>query len=149
VVSTKGNRIEGLRLGNVEAKVVLDDEPLCSCGTQRQLSEFYKKQSEDTRRRFSWRFQTPEGAAEIQPHGHYHRCSLVREIKLSGPEDELKLISVDGYTIIWKGFGRIILAEVLVKAQERQLTLLRLAMGSDAEGSGSVGDGRSNGMVGS
>jgi len=67
---------------------------------------------------------------------------------LSGPEDELKYIRVDGYTIVWEGFGRIILGEVHVYDHKRRVTLVRLAMGSDAGGQGTIGDGESNGQVG-
>src|SRR5580658_5559675 len=149
VVSTKGNRIEGMRLGRVAVTVTLDDEPLCACGSKNQLAEFYKRQSEDYRRDQSWRFQTSEGNGELaDPCGHYV-CSLVRDIQLDGPEDEMQAISVEGYTIRWKGFGRLILGEVVVKGTNRQLTLVRLAMGSDAGGTGSVGCGQSNGQVGS
>jgi hypothetical protein len=54
-------------------------------------------------------------------------------------------MSVDGHTIVWTGFGRIILGEVHVKGHERRLTMVRLAMGSDAGGTGAAGDGQSNG----
>lgn len=147
-VTTKGNKIEGMRLGSVVVKIKLDDEPLHSCGTKAQLAAFYKRQSSDYRREHSWRFNTPPLTDELAaaPNGHY-RCSLVREIKLEGPPDELQDISVEGYTIVWKGFGRIILGEVVVKGNDRQVTLVRLAMGSSAGGSGSVGCGQTNGHV--
>src|SRR5437763_5551745 len=41
VVTTRGNRIEGVRLGNVEARVEFDDEPLSACGNKAQLAGFY------------------------------------------------------------------------------------------------------------
>jgi hypothetical protein len=149
VVSTKGNRIEGMRLGRVAVKVIFDDEPLQSCGNKAQLAAFYKGQPDDYRRDQSWRFRTIEDGSELaDPHGHYV-FSLVREIQLEGPEDEKQAISVEGYTIRWKGFGRLILGEVVVKHSNRQVTLVRLAMGSNAGGSGSVGCGQSNGQVGS
>jgi hypothetical protein len=148
VVTTNGSRIEGLRLGSVQVNVVLDDEPLLYCGTKNQLTCFYRKQTPQYRRAHSWRFGTDPDAAEIAEHKGHCKWSLVREIALSGPEDEKRLISVDGYTIVWKGFGRIVLGEIMVKEQERRLTMVRLAMGSDAGGSGSVGDGQSNGQLG-
>jgi hypothetical protein len=147
-VSSKGNRIEGMRLGRVAVKVVLDDEPLHACGSKAQLAEFYKKQSDAYRRDQSFRFHTDTETGELaDPNGHYV-CSLVREIQLEGPEDEKQAMLVDGYTITWKGFGRVILGEVVVKGNNRQVTLVRLAMGSNAGGTGSVGCGQSNGQVG-
>jgi hypothetical protein len=52
---------------------------------------------------------------------------------------------VDGYAIHWKGFGRIVLGEVHVKGNGRCVTLVRLAIGSDAGGPGAVRSGQSNG----
>jgi hypothetical protein len=72
---------------------------------------------------------------------------VVRSIELVGPEAEKQGMTVHGYTITWKGFGKIIFGEVYVKGNDRQLTMVRLAMGSDAGGSGSAGSGQSNGTV--
>ena len=148
-VSTKGNQIEGVRLGAVTAKITLDEEPLCAAGTKERLGEFYRNQPAKYRRKHSWRFNTPPEAAEITDDRGYCKYSLVREIKLYGPEKAKREITVDGYTIIWKGFGRIILGEVLVKGHERKLSMVRLAMGSDAGGDGSLGEGQTNGQVSS
>src|SRR5438477_1991195 len=153
VVSTTGNRIEGVWLGNVEARIELDDEPLYYCGNQEQLARFYRAKDAAYRKQYAWRFGTHPDAAEIaaDPYGAHHRCSLVRKIELVGPESEKQHIAVDGYTIIWEGdgpigFGRIILGEIHVKSNDRQLTMVRLAMGSDAGGNGTAGDGKSNGQ---
>ena len=147
VVTTRGNRIAGLRMGKVEARITLDDEPLHHTGTGQQLAEFWRGQTEEYRRRNRWRFHTtPDGEELAEDHGHY-RFSLVSGIELSGPETELAFISVDGYRIRWKGFGRIILGEVHVKRQERRALLVRLAMGSDGGGDGSGGGGGSNGSA--
>ncbi|HEY1219957.1 MAG: hypothetical protein ABSE42_19075 [Bryobacteraceae bacterium] len=147
VITTTGSRIEGLHLGGVKAEVVLDEEPLLSCGNAAKLAEFYNKQTDDWRKANAWRFTldpTPQGAGGHCPQ---HRFSLVREIHLSGPERDLRSITVDGYTIHWKGFGKIILGEVHVKHNVRRVALVRLAMGSDTGGSGTVGSGESNGQT--
>lgn len=148
VVSTLGSSIEGLRLGGVDATIVLDDEPLRYCGTRDQLAAFYRAQTPAYRRAQSWRFGADPDAPDIAERRNCCKWSLVREIRLSGAETARQDISVDGYTIVWRGFGRIILGEMLVKGQERRLTMMRLAMGSDAAGDGSVGDGQSNGQLG-
>jgi len=145
VITTTGSRIEGLQLGKVKATVVLDEEPLLFCGNKEQLGGFYRQQTDDYRKANGWRFAlAPEG---VEGHCRAHTFSLVREIHLSGPEREKQLISVDGYTIHWKGFGKIILGEVDVKCNDRRVTMVRLAMGSGAGGSGSGGSGQSNGGV--
>jgi hypothetical protein len=147
-VTTQGNKIEGMRLGRVKAKITMDEEPLYSCGTKTQLAAFYNRQSADYRREQSWRFNTLSDTEELAAHNGHYKFSLVRTIKLEGPEDELRDITVDGYIIRWKGFGRLILGEVVVKGNDRQVTMVRLAMGSDAGGNGTVGCGRTNGQVG-
>jgi hypothetical protein len=144
-VSTRGSAVEGLRMGNVTAKIAFDDEPLAHTGSQEQLARFYSSRDAQYRKEHGWRFHTTEdGSALADDHGH-HRFSLVRNIELSGPEADLQSISVTGNLIYWKGFGRIILGEVHVKGQERRVSLVRLAMGSDGGGSGTVGSSGSNG----
>jgi hypothetical protein len=130
-VSTQGNRIEGMRLGNVEARVTIDDEPLAHTGTSDQLVSYWQGRG-----------------VNLPQHGEHHRCSIVTNIELIGSEQDKQPMSVHGHTITWKGFGRIILGEIHVKGHERRLTMVRLAMGSDAGGSGSAGDGQSNGTPG-
>jgi len=147
VVSTDGCSFEGMRLGSVEATVVVDDEPVKYCGSKTQLADFYRKQTPEYRRANAWRFCSDPNSGEIREYKGYCKWSIVREIRLSGPESELKNISVDGFTIVWDGFGKIILGEYLVKGHHRRLTMVRLAMGSDVEGDGSVGDGESNGQI--
>ncbi len=147
-VRTNGCKIEGLQLGPVQAKVKLDEEPLCAAGTRQDLADFYRSKKSSYRRKNSWRFNTAPESVDLPNHGGYHRCSIVREIKLVGEEKDKAGISVDGYTIIWKGFGRIILGEVWAGDHDRRLTMVRLAMGSDAGGGGVIICGRSNGQVG-
>ena len=67
---------------------------------------------------------------------------------LAGLEKDQQDLSVAGNVIVWKGFGRIILGEIHVKGHERRVTMVRLAMGSDAGGTGTAGDGQSNGGTG-
>jgi hypothetical protein len=147
VLSTTGNRLEDVWLGNVQAVIELDDDPLGACGTQAQLAAYYEAKDADYKQQYAWRFATPAGAPKIAPHGPFFKCSVVRSIQLLGPEADKQSMTVDGYTIRWKGFGRIILGEVHVKGTDRHLVMARLAMGSDAGGSGSVGSGQSNGQV--
>jgi hypothetical protein len=146
VISTNGNQIIGMRLGDLDVDVTLDEEPLCACGSKEQLAAFYRMQSDQYRKEFSWRFATDPGAPEIKEHNGHYKCSLVRDIQLKGKNPD---ITISGDTITWDGFGKIIIGEVIVKHNDRRLIMVRLAMGSDAGGPGTVGDGQSNGMVGS
>ena len=146
-LSTNGSKLEGVMLGNVEAKIELDDTPLPACAAQPQLATHYRNQDAGYRQQYAWRYATPAGAPEISQHGVYYRCSIVKHIELVGPESEKAGMSVDGYSIKWPGFGKIVLGEIHVKGNDRQITMVRLAMGSDAGGSGSGGSGQSNGAV--
>jgi hypothetical protein len=149
VVSTRGNEIEGMRLGRVKVKVVLDEEPLHASGSKAQLAAFYKNQTADYREQQAWRFNTQPGTEILASPNGIHTFSLVREIKLEGPEVEKQSMSVEGYTIRWEGFGRLYIGEVVLRGNSRQVTLVRLAMGSSAGGPGSMGCGQTNGQVGS
>lgn len=146
-VSTKGSRIEGLELGKVAATVVLDDEPIECCGSRDQLAAFYAEKDDAYRAANAFRFSTDPATPVLADKKGRSTFSLVREIQLSGTQDPEHPVIVDGYTIIWKGFGRIVLGEVSVKGNDRRITMMRLAMGSDAGGSGSIGDGGSNGQA--
>jgi hypothetical protein len=146
-VTTKGSCIDGLQMGNVKAQVVLDEEPLLYTGDGEQLSAFYAKQTADYRMNNGWRFALDPASEGKCKCCREHKFSLVREIILSGPEPEKQKITVDGYTIHWSGFGRIILGEVHVKGRDRRVALVRLAMGCNAGGPGSAGGGASNGHM--
>jgi hypothetical protein len=147
-VSTTGNRIEGMRLGNVQVKVEFDDEPLGFTGADYQLADFYRNQTDDYRKRFCGRFNTPDGSKTLARCGDFYRFSLVSHIELIGSEVDLQPFTVTDNRIHWKGFGRIILGDVHVKGQERKISLVRLAMGSDAGGDGTAGGGSTNGTAG-
>jgi hypothetical protein len=146
-ITTKGNHIEGMWLRKIRAKIVLDDEPLRFCGSHDQLAQFYREQSPAYRKEHSHRFGADPDAPELTPAAKY-QFSLVKSIELIGEEKDKVGIEVKGHKIIWPGFGKIILGEVLVRGHERLLTMIRLAMGSDAGGTGSTGSGQSNGAVG-
>ena len=84
-VSTKGNKIQGMFLGAVEARITLDEEPLSAGPTQERLADFYRKQSGKYRLKNSWRFNTAPGAAEIAEQCGQYKYSLVKKIELIGP----------------------------------------------------------------
>jgi len=148
-ISTKGSSIEGLQLGGVSVKVVLDDDVIEFCASKDKLADYYRKQAPAWRGANARRFTTDPDSPEIHEVNGRVRFSLAREIHLSGTQDPNHLVRVeeDGYTIKWDGFGRIIIGEVFVKGNDRRVTMLRLHMGSDGGGSGSVGDTSSNGQT--
>jgi hypothetical protein len=129
VLASDGYHILGMRLGKVEAKVVLDDEVLPSAATHQQFAELHGRRGK-----------------ALAKDGDYYRSSIVREIHLNGEEKDQTGMSVDGNVITWIGFGKIILGEIYVKGHERRVTMLRLAMGSAAGGTAVAADGQSNGQ---
>ena len=130
-VTTVGNRIDGLRLGKVQAIVTIDEDPLVNACDADRFAVYHT------------------GACRpLAKFGEYWRSTIVREIQLVGSEVDKQGMDVQGNVIVWKGFGRIILGEIHVKAHERRLSLVRLEMGSDAGGSGGAGEGQSNGDTG-
>jgi hypothetical protein len=143
-IKTSGSKIEGLRLGNVVVDVELDEEPFATCGTKGELQAFWARQNDAYRRENCGRFHTPKGATSLTENNGRLFGSLVKRIGLSGPAEELQNIHVDGYSIKWDGFGKIFLGEVIVSAQVRKITMIRLKMGSAAGGVGLSGGGETN-----
>lgn len=143
-ILTSECKLEGLRLGNVTVKVELDEEPFAVCGTRQVLREHYAKQSDAYRREHGWRFHTQAGENSVADYNGRYFGTLVKKIELDGPEDELKNMTVDGYSIKWNGFGRIFLGEVVISDKDRYVTIARLKMGSDAAGLASIAGGQTN-----
>jgi hypothetical protein len=144
-IKTSGSKIQGMRLGKVVVNVELDEEPFATCGTKKELNAFYAKQSDAYRSENCGRFHTPPGATSLtEVNGRYYG-SVVKKISVAdGPAEEVKNIHIDCYSIKWDGFGTIFLGEVVVSADNRKITMIRLKMGSDAGGGGSSGDGQTN-----
>jgi hypothetical protein len=131
LVTTAGNRLDGLRLGDIGVKVTFDEAPLANAGNEDQF--------------LAWHGRRGKACGSFAGH---RRSTIVRDIELIGNGPERQNMTVDGNVIRWVGFGRIILGELHVKGNLRRLTLVRLEMGSDAGGDGSAGDGQSNGGAG-
>jgi hypothetical protein len=106
--------------------------------------------------RFCWNRSTTVGGAP-DDHGHIH-CSLadsIPEIEEISEEDEAKIAPDDlpkfhpvrrqGYIVKVEGFGRIKLAEIVIKPGERRLNMFRLELGSPTSGDMTVGSAGTNG----
>ena len=137
-ITSTGNKIQGVFLGAVEAKVTLNDDIMHACASTSQIARFFDGKSENDR-----------NAASVVQQGGITRLTLVRDIQLKGAERDKQKITRVGNALYWDGFGFIFFGEVLVKDQDRQVNLVRLQMGSDDGGSGTMGNGQSNGVTGS
>ena len=145
LIRTSVAKIEGLKLGNVAVNVDLDVDPFHSRCTKRELLDFYSEQSDDYRQEHGWRFNSAPEAKSINEINGRVFATLVKKIDLDGPADELEKIQVDGNAIKWEGFGTIFLGEVIMRDEDRRVTMMRLKMGSDAGGRGTIVDGQTNG----
>lgn len=131
-----GNRLVGLKLDGHEVHVELDEKLFQEAGTKDLLRKRFEGDSE-LRNKQAWRFSADAGAITIPEYKGYYVCSLVKSVEWGGkPHPD---VTIDGYTLRWKGFGRIYLGELLVGEGTRSLTMIRAKMGSPVDGSGSGG----------
>ena len=113
-------RLEGERLGAAPMRFKLAECEIAEMrlGRQRVLIEF------DLERPAEWTGEKRSQSPALD--------SFVKRIWLDKPSDED--IRIDGHTILWHGFGRIVLGERLVWDDFWQVTLLRVEMGSPVAG---------------
>jgi hypothetical protein len=146
-------KINGLQLGDVTATIDVDGEPFSSHGTREAIESFWATASARYREENAARFPAdPADPSRLLSRRGYYYCSVVRSITLSGPAKALAEMRVEGNTIIWDdpndntvGFGKIILGEILIGSNERRVALARLQMGCPVGGSGTGGEGQTNG----
>jgi hypothetical protein len=131
-VST-ANRLTGIHLGLATLEVELDDYLLPSFATETQIEANLK---------------AFPGGGKTESYGAY-RFHLVKNLVINQGLEKNGIEKIAHNAVHWKDFGSIFFGEVIVKGDDRQVTLVRLQMGSDAGGSGTVGDGHSNGSAGS
>ncbi len=127
--------IEGLNLGGYGVSVRFDLSPFTENRTKRALQAAY---SNDARLRESCaaRFNTSPASSTLQEYGGYYVTSLATEFVWD--REKHPKVEPDGYSLVWDGFGRIIFGEMLISDHEYRLTLIRLRMGSDVGGDGSI-----------
>jgi hypothetical protein len=153
IILLKDVKIQGLQLGDVMATIELDGEPFSSHGTKEAIEDFWASATAQYRAENAARFPVdPADPTKLILHRGYYYCSVVRKITLSKELPEMK---VEGNTITWDdpndhtvGFGKIILGEILIGSNERRVALARLQMGCPTGGSGTGGEGQSNGSPG-
>lgn len=128
--------LTGLRLGDYGVEVIFDLEPFQCCQTKRSLGVRYATDPAFRAANY-WRFNADPDAKELPEFNGFYVGSAVKEIRWTGnPHPDA---TIDGYTIIWDGFGKIILGEMLISNSTRKMTVVRLKMGSDIDGDGSGG----------
>jgi hypothetical protein len=132
-VSTK-NRITGIHLGAATIQVDLDDDLLPKFPTSKHIEADLERACQNKIRRYR---------------GNYF-FSLVKNILVVNQDREVnKIEQVAPNAVHWDGFGTIFFGEAIVKNDDRLVTLVRVEMDAEVEGSGTVGPGSSNGSAGS
>ena len=136
VIRPAGNRLVGLKLGGHELNVELDELLYQECPGREQLARRFANDP-DLRKEYGWRFSADPGAEEIPEYRGRYVCSLVRRLEwVKEPHPD---VTIDGYVLRWKGFGRIYLGEMIIGDGSVSLSMMRVAMGSPVEGDGSAG----------
>jgi hypothetical protein len=87
----------------------------------------------------------PTAGRLIESNGTIY-ATLVKSIRWDGPP--FPGSSIDGNKVTLPEFGRVFFAEMLISADSRRLTMVRMALGSDTGGSASGSDVQDNGSWG-
>lgn len=126
--------LNGLRLGGHDVSLTFDLNPFNRYPTLDALETAFKN-SDDLKRDLTPRFLLDQKTGGFyRNESGYVVGSILKSVSGLPPGATL-----DGYTINWKGFGRIILGEVFMGAYVRRATLIRVEHSSLDGGSGCTG----------
>ena len=145
-VAIDGISIEGHRL-----VVELNTKPFLKHDTHAKVlaaaddAKFVEEAGESLfmSRRFAGTGKTPAFRKLIRT-GSSIYATIVKSIRWDGkpfPKSE-----IHDNVVVLPEFGRVFFGELLIAEQSRRLTMVRMALGSDAGGSASAGDVETNGM---
>lgn len=133
-----GSTFDDLRIAGTKIEVDLATDHLDKYAEHGNLLEAYHGKDGAFRELFD-RLRRPEfGAPHETP--ELIGCTLVKGIECHS--DQIKF--EDGVIVI-PNFGRLHLAELIIKPYERSLTMIRVELGSPPSGSVTVASGRTNG----
>jgi len=153
-----GTQFENLRIGGFPVNVELDLELFHKHDTCASFKDAYRQDSDfqnTVRDRFLWkeldnsapdflrkRYKGLTSGAMPEYDGVIP-CSLVKKLECKCPG-----VTCCGNVIVVPNFGTIYLAEYRVQPHKRNITMLRMELGSPVEGSLQVNDGGQNGGSG-
>jgi hypothetical protein len=156
-VISVGSRFENLRIAGCPVQVDLDNELFVRLGTFAAFKKEYTENQqarEVMQARFLWgkpKSDVPEflrerynwfAGDEFPESKGIVLCSLVKDVKTNCSE-----LRVYGNVVVVPHFGKIYLAELQLQRKERELSMLRVEMGSAVGGSAS-GPGTGGGGTG-
>jgi hypothetical protein len=146
----KDTVIDGISIEGFKLVVELDIKPFHQCDTHAKLlsavddPKFVEKSGGTLfmSRRFGGESKLPTFRKLIRTGGLIY-TTIVKSIRWDGkpfPKSE-----IHDNMVVLPGFGRVFFGELLISDISRRLTMVRMALGSDAGGSASGGDIETNG----
>ena len=147
----KDTVIDGISIEGFKLVVELNTRPFLQYDTHAKLlaavddPKFVSKSGETLfmSRRFGGETKRPAFRTLIQTGGTIY-STIVKSIRWDGkpfPKSE-----IHDNMVVLPEFGRVFFGELLISEQSRRLTMVRMALGSDAGGSASAGDVETNGI---
>lgn len=152
-VKPEGNFIEGISVDGHELVVELDIEAFRELDTYAKLlAAADKPEFVDTSGGALLMRTARKGEADPPRTGRLIQASpgsvygtIVKEIHWARQGDEFPNSEIHGNMVILPEFGRAYFGELLISENSRRLTMVRLALGSDAGGDASGADVQDNG----
>jgi hypothetical protein len=133
-----GSTFEGLRIAGMDVEVDLATDHLDRYAVHEDLLGAYHGKDTVFRELFDKLRRRDFGAPHETP--ELIGCTLVRGIECHSDQVTFE----DGVVVI-PNFGKMHLAELIIKPYERSLTMIRVELGSPPSGSVTVASGRTNG----
>jgi len=146
----KDTAIDGISIEGFRLVVELNTKPFIQCDTHAKIlaaaddPKFVSKSGETLfmSKRFGGESNTPLFRKLIRTGGSVY-ATIVKSIRWDGkpfPKSE-----IHDNMVVLPEFGRVFFGELLISEYSRRLTMVRMALGSEAGGSASAGDVESNG----
>lgn len=137
-ITITGSRFENLRIAGHPVHVDLDFELFNRISTFEAARKEFAKKGEFSKIA-SDPLRSGKSISTPDENGTF-LCSAVKEMDTDCPG-----VKRTGHCFYVHGFGKVYLAEMMIKHGERSLTMLRLELGSSVSGGGTVSGGKANG----
>jgi hypothetical protein len=145
----KDTVIDGISIEGFKLVVELNIRPFTQCDTHAKIlaavddKKFLTKSGESLFMSKRFGGESTPAFRKLVRAGNTVYATIVKSIRWDGkpfPKSE-----IHDNMVVLPGFGRVFFGELLISEFSRRLTMVRMALGSDAGGSASAGDVESNG----
>lgn len=146
---SKDTVIDGISIEGFKLVVELNIQPFIQCDTHAKIlaavddKKFLSKSGESLFMSKRFGGESTPAFRKLVRAGNTVYATIVKSIRWDGkpfPKSE-----IHDNMVVLPEFGRAYFGELLISEQSRRLTMVRMALGSDAGGSASAGDVESNG----